>query len=149
MKTAVCPSPSPPACSPTPRRAAAYVSVQATVSDLANFPVSSVGQVVFHAADSYVGIRADYIGRANNAGTSSICSRLTGTAVPQPNQDQSTSPSTGGNGRPAATANSASTTRAGRPTDTAVGPGRRATTDNQGRASAQFTPERQAAATWP
>jgi alpha-2-macroglobulin len=40
--------------------------VQANVSDLANFPVSSVGQVIFHAAESYVGINADTIGQANS-----------------------------------------------------------------------------------
>ncbi|MFO7539141.1 MAG: Ig-like domain-containing protein, partial [Chloroflexota bacterium] len=43
------------------------VNVQATVSDLANFPVSSVGQVVFHAAESYVGITPrDYIANTNS-----------------------------------------------------------------------------------
>jgi alpha-2-macroglobulin len=42
------------------------VNVQATVIDLANYHVSSVGQIVFHAAESYVGIRGDYIGRANS-----------------------------------------------------------------------------------
>lgn len=113
------------------------VTIQATVNDLANFPVSSVGQVVFHAADSYVGIRTDYIGRVNNDATFDLLT-VDWNGRPQPNQTidvtfyrREWTPSRD--------------TQYGfyytrwETTDTAVGQ-TQATTNNQGRASAQFTP---------
>ena len=65
------------------------VNVQANVSDLANFPVSSVGQVVFHAADTYIGLRSDYIGRANNPITVDLLT-VDWDGRPQANQEVTT-----------------------------------------------------------
>lgn len=63
------------------------VNVEATVSDLANFPVSARTSVVFHAAETYVGIvPTDYVA---TAGTTTSVDLLTvdWDGQPQPNQD--------------------------------------------------------------
>ncbi len=61
------------------------INVQANVSDLANFPVSSVDQVIFHAAESYVGINANTIGQANSPVSFDLLT-VDWNGRPQPNQ---------------------------------------------------------------
>jgi uncharacterized protein YfaS (alpha-2-macroglobulin family) len=63
------------------------VNIEANVNDLANFPVAARTSVVFHAADTYVGIvPTDYV---SIAGTSTTVDLLTvdWDGQPQPNQD--------------------------------------------------------------
>jgi alpha-2-macroglobulin len=63
------------------------VTVEASVSDLAEFPVTSTSSVVFHAANAYVGVRpADY---SVGAGEEAVVELLTvdWDGEPLPNQD--------------------------------------------------------------
>ena len=63
------------------------VNVEANVSDLANFPVAARTSVIFHAADTYVGIVPTYY--VSIAGTATTVDLLTvdWDGQPQPNQD--------------------------------------------------------------
>jgi alpha-2-macroglobulin len=114
------------------------INVQANVSDLANFPVSSVGQVVFHAAESYVGISADTIGQANNPVNFDLLT-VDWNGRAQANQEVNVT-FYRREWTPIRDSQFGLYYTRWEAEDTEVGQAQ-ATTDNQGQASAQFTPD--------
>lgn len=115
------------------------VTVEANVMDLSNFPVSSRASVTFHAANAYVGVKpASYVTRA---GTETAVDLLTVNWEGQPIANQSIEVIFYRRDWTSTRSNDGGAYRTfWEPVDTEISRAQ-ARSDNQGKASASFTPE--------